>query len=68
MRVTSMPEEREKTVNRLVDRILDRIAPKATASACSGGYFCNAGGHPGYWYRFCCLDSGCQWTKIRSTC
>ncbi|MGI5321232.1 hypothetical protein [Actinomadura nitritigenes] len=55
-------------MNRLVDRILDRIAPKATASACSGGYFCNAAGHSGYWYRFCCLDSGCQWTKIRSTC
>ncbi|MFC4912497.1 hypothetical protein [Actinomadura gamaensis] len=55
-------------MSRLVDRVLDRIVPKASASACSGTYFCNANGHSGYWYRFCCLDSGCQWTFIRSSC
>ncbi|GAA2263103.1 hypothetical protein AB0C84_19960 [Actinomadura sp. NPDC048955] len=55
-------------MSRLIDRALERIVPKATGSACSGNYFCNANGHPGYWYRFCCVDSGCSWTKIRSSC
>ena len=53
-------------MSRLIDRMIERIAPKATASACSGSYFCNAAGHPGYWYRFCCPGSGCQWTKVGS--
>ncbi|MFC5180504.1 hypothetical protein [Actinomadura harenae] len=54
-------------MSRLVDRFLNRIVPnKVEASACSTGYFCNAGGHPGYWFRFCCLDSGCEWTYIGS--
>jgi hypothetical protein len=60
--------EKEKMMSRLIDRVIDRIVPKATASACSGSYFCNAAGHAGYWYRFCCTDGGCQWTKVRSTC
>ncbi|MEV5576686.1 hypothetical protein AB0L06_42235 [Spirillospora sp. NPDC052269] len=51
-------------MSRLVDRVLDRLVPKETASACSAQYFCYAGGHPGYWFRFCCLDSGCEWTYI----
>ena len=36
----------------IIDRILERVASKATASACSTGYFCNVGGHPGYCFRF----------------
>jgi hypothetical protein len=55
-------------MGRLIDRVLNRIVPTAEASACSGGYFCNAAGHPGYWYRFCCPQDGCEWTKIRSSC
>ncbi|GAA4624124.1 hypothetical protein GCM10023196_023040 [Actinoallomurus vinaceus] len=53
---------------RLIDRIIEKAAPKATASACSGAYFCNAQGHPGYWYRFCCPQTGCEWSKVRSSC
>jgi hypothetical protein len=53
---------------RLIDRMIEKVAPKATASACSGVYLCNAGGHPGYWYRFCCTDTGCEWSKIRTKC
>jgi hypothetical protein len=52
----------------IVNRILERIAPKATASACSSTNFCNAGGHPGYWNRFCCPQGGCVWGKISSKC
>lgn len=51
---------------RFIDRVIERIVPRATVSACSGNYFCNAGGHPGYWFRYCCPDSGCSWTYIGS--
>jgi hypothetical protein len=55
-------------MSRLIDRLIDRIVPSAKASACSSGFFCNAGGHPGYWYRFCCLDTGCDWSKVSTRC
>lgn len=55
-------------MNHLIDRILERVAPKVTASACSGAYFCNAAGHPGRWFRYCCPDGGCTWSKISSHC
>ncbi|MDL4776144.1 MULTISPECIES: hypothetical protein [Thermomonosporaceae] len=55
-------------MNRLIDRMIDRIAPRETASACSGTYFCDAAGHKGYWYRYCCPDSGCTWSKVRNSC
>lgn len=50
---------------RIVDRLIERIAPKATASACGGAYFCNAAGHPGKWFLYCCdMAHGCQWLYI----
>ncbi|WP_165495026.1 hypothetical protein [Actinomadura roseirufa] len=51
-------------MNRFMDRLVERIAPKSTGSACSSGYFCNAAGHPGYWFRFCCTQTGCEWTYV----
>lgn len=55
-------------MSRFIDQLIDRIVPKAKASACSGNYFCNAAGHPGYWYRFCCPQDGCEWSKVRNSC
>ena len=55
-------------MSRLIDRMIERIVPQTTASACSGTYFCNAAGHPGDRYRFCCPQDGCEWTKVRSSC
>jgi hypothetical protein len=55
-------------MSRLIDRMIERIVPQTTASACQGLYFCNSAGHPGYWYRFCCPQTGCEWDKVRSTC
>ncbi|MBG0832671.1 hypothetical protein HS041_33780 [Planomonospora sp. ID67723] len=54
-------------MSRLIDRMIDRIVPKARVSACSSGYFCNAAGHPGYWWRYCCPQFGCQWSYV-GTC
>ncbi len=52
-----------------IDRMVERIVPKATASACSGAYFCNPYGHPpGYYFRFCCPQDGCDWTLIQPFC
>ncbi|VVJ18458.1 Uncharacterised protein [Amycolatopsis camponoti] len=62
------PPSKGEIMGRLIDRVLTRIVPTAKASACSGTYFCNAAGHPGYWYRFCCPQDGCEWTKVRSSC
>ncbi|MFC5180502.1 hypothetical protein [Actinomadura harenae] len=54
-------------MSRLVDRVLDRIVPnKAEASACSSSYFCNSAGRPGYWFRFCCTQTGCEWSYVGS--
>jgi hypothetical protein len=55
-------------MNRLIDRILDRVAPKVTASACSSVNLCNAAGHPGLWNRFCCPQTGCTWGLISTSC
>jgi hypothetical protein len=56
-------------VTRFIDRMVERILPKATVSACSGDYFCNPPGHiPGYWFRFCCPQTGCEWTLISQRC
>jgi hypothetical protein len=55
---------KEKVVIRIVDRLLERIVPKATASACAGMYLCNGADHPGLWWRNCCPQFGCQWVYI----
>ncbi|GGT68907.1 MULTISPECIES: hypothetical protein [Actinomadura] len=45
-------------MSRLVDRLLERVAPKATASAgCSYSNYCY---RTLYMRRMCCLDQGCQ--------
>jgi hypothetical protein len=56
-------------MTRLIDRVMERIVPKATASACSGVYFCNpAGFSDGFWFRYCCPQSGCEWSLIQPFC
>lgn len=48
---------------RLIDRVIERIAPRATASACSKGFECIS--HVRYFY-FCCIQGGCQYTRVGS--
>jgi hypothetical protein len=48
-------------MNRLIDRIIARVAPKATASACSSSYYCVG---RNLYYRFCCPQGGCQITYV----
>ncbi len=49
----------------LVDRLLARVAHKATVEAgCSNYYYCS--NHVKY-LRQCCLDQGCQTVKV-GTC
>jgi len=55
-------------MKRLVDRVLERIVPRSSASACSGAYFCNSAGHPGLWWRFCCAQTGCEWDGPLGNC
>jgi hypothetical protein len=56
-------------MSRLIDRIIERVAPKATASACSSTNLCNSDkSHVGYWNRFCCPQGGCAWHRIKATC
>ncbi|WP_433477013.1 hypothetical protein ACQPZP_08130 [Spirillospora sp. CA-142024] len=50
--------EKETRMARLVDRLLARMAPKATASAgCSNYYYCSKGLR---YQRQCCLNEGCH--------
>lgn len=42
---------------RIIDRLLERVVPKATASACAGWYSCTNGQ---YRWNYCCPDTGCQ--------
>ncbi|MET8154945.1 hypothetical protein ABZT47_01150 [Sphaerisporangium sp. NPDC005289] len=53
-------------MSRLIDRMIDRIVPKATVSACDYRDVCNAAGHPGLWWRECCAQTGCHWTYVGS--
>jgi hypothetical protein len=56
-------------VTRLIDLVVGRIAPRVTASACSGSYYCDPPGlSSGYWFRFCCPQTGCDWTLIQPFC
>ena len=57
-------------MSRLIDRIIERVAPKATASACSSTNICNPAGRPtlGLYNRFCCPQTGCQWTLLSFKC
>lgn len=48
-------------MSRLIDRFIERVAPKATASACSSEYYC-AGRN--LIYRFCCPIGGCTFTVV----
>jgi hypothetical protein len=48
-------------MSRLIDRIIDRVAPKATASACTSINYC-AGKN--LINRFCCPQTGCTFTVI----
>ena len=49
---------------RLVDRLLARVAPKATASAgCSNYYYCD---RHNYYLRQCCLNEGCNTVRVGS--
>jgi hypothetical protein len=48
-------------MSRLIDRIIDRVAPKATASACSSTNFCSG---RNFLNRFCCPQTGCTTTVI----
>jgi hypothetical protein len=50
---------------RIVDRLLNRIVPKATASACSGRDVC-LGGHT-FW-QYCCPQTGCSYEHVRVGC
>jgi hypothetical protein len=50
---------------RIVDRLLERIVPKATASACSGRDICLGG--ITFW-RYCCPTTGCEYTYIHQGC
>jgi hypothetical protein len=62
-------EAKGDDVTRFIDRIVERIVPRATVFACSGVYICNPLGHPlGYWFRFCCPQTGCEWTQIATFC
>jgi hypothetical protein len=56
---------KEKAVIRIVDRLLERIVPKATASACSGTYVCLSGI---LFWRYCCPQSGCEYSYVRTGC
>ena len=52
-------------MNRLIDRLLARVAHKTTVHAgCSNYYYCS-GGYK--WLRQCCLDEGCTYNKV-GTC
>lgn len=50
---------------RIVDRLLERIVPKATASACSGRDICLGG--ITFW-RWCCPNTGCEYTYVHQGC
>jgi hypothetical protein len=51
-------------MTRLVDRLLARVAPKATASAgCSNYYYCSGGKR---YLRQCCLNEGCTTVVVGS--
>ncbi|WP_165975549.1 hypothetical protein [Actinomadura rubrisoli] len=53
-------------MSRLADRLLARIAGKATADAgCSNYYFCK--NHKQY-LRQCCLDEGCHTVPTGKRC
>ncbi|MEV5749296.1 hypothetical protein AB0L00_15885 [Actinoallomurus sp. NPDC052308] len=52
-------------MTRLIDRLLARVAPKATASAgCSRSNYCYRGL---YYLRVCCLNEGCN-TAVVGAC
>ena len=52
-------------MTRLVDRLLARVAHKATASAgCSNYYYCSGGVR---YLRQCCLNEGCTTVRV-GTC
>jgi hypothetical protein len=52
-------------MTRLVDRLLARVAPKATASAgCSRYEYCSRGLR---YLRMCCLNEGCN-TSVIGAC
>ncbi|NDU72410.1 hypothetical protein GWI34_07190 [Actinomadura sp. DSM 109109] len=52
-------------MSRLIDRVLERVAPKATASAgCTNYYYCSRGLR---YLRQCCLDQGCH-TVVVGAC
>ena len=53
-------------MTRLIDRLLARVAPKATASAgCSSPYYYCKGGL--LYMRVCCLNEGCN-TSVVGAC
>ncbi len=51
-------------MSRFIDRVLVKIVPSTTASACQGKDLCNAQGRPGLWWRFCRPIGGCEWTYM----
>jgi hypothetical protein len=61
---TAHPAGRGDIMARLVDRLLARVAPKATAAAgCSNYYYCSS---HNYYLRQCCLNEGCTTVRVGS--